>query len=87
MRMASRGTCALRWRVRLWQGYYDNTMFHRIIAKFMVQGGDPTGTGQVCVLVYRSLSGLRARARVYAGLRVRVCVHACVGASLFHYIF
>jgi cyclophilin family peptidyl-prolyl cis-trans isomerase len=29
------------------QGYYDNTMFHRIIAKFMVQGGDPTGTGQV----------------------------------------
>ena len=28
------------------EGYYDNTMFHRIIAKFMVQGGDPSGTGQ-----------------------------------------
>eukprot|EP00292_Cryptomonas_paramecium_P010708 CAMPEP_0113674054 /NCGR_PEP_ID=MMETSP0038_2-20120614/7198_1 /TAXON_ID=2898 /ORGANISM="Cryptomonas paramecium" /LENGTH=329 /DNA_ID=CAMNT_0000590577 /DNA_START=22 /DNA_END=1008 /DNA_ORIENTATION=+ /assembly_acc=CAM_ASM_000170 len=28
------------------EGYYDNTMFHRIIPKFMVQGGDPTGTGQ-----------------------------------------
>ena len=28
------------------QGYYDNLMFHRIIPKFMVQGGDPTGTGQ-----------------------------------------
>ena len=28
------------------QGYYDNTMFHRIIPKFMVQGGDPTGTGE-----------------------------------------
>jgi cyclophilin family peptidyl-prolyl cis-trans isomerase len=27
------------------QGFYDNTIFHRIIADFMVQGGDPTGTG------------------------------------------
>ncbi len=26
-------------------GYYDVTVFHRIIQGFMVQGGDPTGTG------------------------------------------
>jgi peptidyl-prolyl cis-trans isomerase-like 1 len=28
------------------RGYYDNTIFHRIIPDFMVQAGDPTGTGR-----------------------------------------
>ncbi|OQY24986.1 MAG: hypothetical protein B6I34_02995 [Anaerolineaceae bacterium 4572_32.1] len=28
------------------QGYYDNTTFHRVIADFMAQAGDPTGTGR-----------------------------------------
>ncbi|WVW78497.1 peptidyl-prolyl cis-trans isomerase-like 2 [Kwoniella bestiolae CBS 10118] len=27
-------------------GYYDNVIFHRLIPGFMVQGGDPTGTGR-----------------------------------------
>lgn len=26
-------------------GYYDGIIFHRIIQDFMIQGGDPTGTG------------------------------------------
>jgi len=28
------------------RGYYDNTIYHRLIHNFMIQGGDPTGTGR-----------------------------------------
>ncbi len=38
-------TCE-NFRTHVKNGYYDGVVFHRIIEEFMIQGGDPTGTGR-----------------------------------------
>ena len=47
------------------EGYYDNTVFHRVIAKFMLQGGDPTGTGKGGEAAY----GEPFRAEIHSRIR------------------
>mmetsp|Transcript_63281 Transcript_63281/g.150934 ORF Transcript_63281/g.150934 Transcript_63281/m.150934 type:complete len:504 (+) Transcript_63281:98-1609(+) len=44
---ACRNFCTL-----VMEGYYDNTIFHRVIKDFIIQGGDATGTGQGCESIY-----------------------------------
>ncbi|KAK9460676.1 cyclophilin-like protein [Lipomyces oligophaga] len=38
-------------------GYYDNNLFHRVVPGFLVQTGDPTGTGHGGVSIYHDENG------------------------------
>jgi peptidyl-prolyl cis-trans isomerase SDCCAG10 len=47
-------------------GYYDNTIFHRLVPGFILQGGDPTGTGNGGESIYDG--GQFAEAREEGGI-------------------
>ncbi|TGZ85543.1 hypothetical protein EX30DRAFT_300859 [Ascodesmis nigricans] len=47
------------------RGYYNNCSFHRIIRDFMIQGGDPTGTGRGGL----SADGGKFEDEIHPGLR------------------
>nr|XP_043628641.1 peptidyl-prolyl cis-trans isomerase CYP57 [Erigeron canadensis] len=59
-------------------GYYDGTIFHRIIKSFMVQGGDPTGTGTGGESIYGGTFGDEFHSRLRFNHRGIV---ACANAN------
>ncbi|KAK9322533.1 cyclophilin-like domain-containing protein [Lipomyces orientalis] len=47
------------------RGYYNGTIFHRIIPDFMIQGGDPSGTGRGGTSIY----GEKFEDEIHPGLK------------------
>src|SRR6266498_2709762 len=50
-------------------GYYDSTIFHRVVAGFLVQGGDPTGTGEGGDSIYEDSSEVDFKDEIHSRLR------------------
>ncbi|VDP89749.1 unnamed protein product, partial [Echinostoma caproni] len=51
------------------EGYYDDTAFHRLVRGFIVQGGDPTGTGEGGESIYGEPFKLHGRPSSVPGAR------------------
>ncbi|CAA0838049.1 Peptidyl-prolyl cis-trans isomerase CYP57 [Striga hermonthica] len=60
------------------EGYYNDTVFHRVIKSFLVQGGDPTGTGEGGESIYGGVFPDEFHSRLRFKHRGLV---ACAGAN------
>ena len=47
------------------EGYYDETIFHRVIQDFMIQGGDPEGTGLGGESIWKEPFGVEVSDHLY----------------------
>ncbi|KAJ6814643.1 putative peptidyl-prolyl cis-trans isomerase CYP57 [Iris pallida] len=63
------------------EGYYDRTIFHRVIKSFLVQGGDPTGSGTGGESIYGGTFGDEFHSRLRFNHRGLV---ACANAGSSH---
>jgi peptidyl-prolyl cis-trans isomerase B (cyclophilin B) len=68
------------------QGFYDQTMFHRVVAGFVIQGGDPTGTGKGgpgYKVVEKPPAGLRYTRGVVAMAKTQLEAPGTSGSQFF----
>ncbi|KAF8565650.1 hypothetical protein P879_08295 [Paragonimus westermani] len=70
------------------EGYYDDTAFHRLVRGFIVQGGDPTGTGEGGESIYGHPFKTEIHSRLSfnrRGLVGMACLAENVNASQFFF--
>jgi cyclophilin family peptidyl-prolyl cis-trans isomerase len=68
------------------QGFFDQTTFHRVVAGFVIQGGDPTGTGKGgpgYTVVEKPPAGLRYTRGVVAMAKTQLEAPGTSGSQFF----